>query len=642
MLPQLSSFLTWEIWQDAIRLLDFQIAQKEHNKHYNTVSMYYFEKLGVDVSDVRAKEYFDEKVGNNLFYALEKEFAIFPYLVSKSGLGIRNYKFLSYSMRVLYYAVGIYIFKLSSQFIEDMSCDNKHIKSFYGASLRVNDGILVINKNTIGFKGPYRAFRRQIRKEVDGDNNGKVVISLDIKDFFDDISVPQLLELLLKYIKPSVIREMNFGATAVDQIKFFFEFLSRGNIGIPQYDNDIISSFIGFLYLTFADRYIDDEIRIHRDKVSNYGIIRYVDDIYISLTLKESLSTEKKEDYVESLSARVADMLFYRLGLKLNMKTRLYWLNNIEDIDSLKSSLKKTSSPYQINDDENKSIPQDKLEMIFSEIEELKRSRIDTYFSQDRSLQEEILKEIYDKRVEELMGMRENVERIRCLFANFNFNLVRASPKEICIILIKDKITSDSFRRFLLAKVDLTTFEVGMIIEYLCQTGFNDSDLIAKLRSNVSMQPIVDLFMERYTFFQDSGYYGLDKLQVRKLSKMPHVIEQARLRIMSEILGNYSVALNHLLNEIHAVCLAEEDSTKVSKEYDVNDVSQFLSFKAVPSGIITTIRNLFDRRNINSVSHPGFGNVVMWAVEEQEYQNYRVEVGLCMKAILQDKDTANL
>lgn len=632
--PQLGNFLTLHIWQEAIKLLDFQVKQKKRNKHYNTLSMYYYEKLGMSVSTIDVKEYFNEKVANNLFYVLEDEFNISTYLMPKPGLGLRNYKFFSYPMRSLYYAVGLYIFRLSWQFLEDVKADKKNIKSYYGASLSLNKNDLVISSNTIYFQKPYKAFRKQMRKELDGDTYNNVVIRLDIKDFYDEISISNLFDLLFSNIKPSVKHEMNFDPTTIEQLKFFFRFLSNGNPGIPQYDNDIISSFIGYLYLVFADLYIDSEILRDSYIVCEHRIIRYADDIYISLKLKDDISLPEKEDFIESLSARVADILYYRLGLKLNTKTRLYWLSNETDIDDLRRGLKKTSSQYQIKDDENEALPQHKVEMIFQELEELKHSRIDTHFMQDRSVQEEILKEVFDKRVEQIMDKFENKERISNIFDDFNFNLVRASSLEICIVLLKDKITANRFRKFLLNKRYLTTVEVNLILEYLCQTAFNDKDLVDKLQQNKYMEKIVDLYTNSYVMFHKPGYYELNAVQVRKVSAMCHVVEQARLRVMSEKVGNYSVALNHLLNEIHAVCLVEDKSITNHKEYDVKDVKLFLSSKGVSNDTIISIRNLFDRRNNNQISHPGFENILTWSVDEEEYRKYRSHVADCMKSIL--------
>lgn len=113
---------------------------------------------------------------------------------------------------------------------------------------------------------------------------------------------------------------------------------------------------------------------------------------------------------------------------------------------------------------------------------------------------------------------------------------------------------------------------------------------------------------------------------------MPEVIEQTRLRVLSEKEQSYSVALNHLLNEIHAVCIKQEWANK--KEYDVNDVVKFLHSKNVPHEICIKVRNLFDCRNSNRVSHPGSEDSCAWEVTREEYIDYCENVGKCLDFLL--------
>ncbi len=120
--------------------------------------------------------------------------------------------------------------------------------------------------------------------------------------------------------------------------------------------------------------------------------------------------------------------------------------------------------------------------------------------------------------------------------------------------------------------------------------------------------------------------------QVILLSKEAHIIEQIRLRILNEKIGSYSVALNHLLNEIHAICMLLEQNQK--KKYEADDAVKYLSSKCVPHEICLDIRNLFDRRNRNTVSHPGSVQNIAWGVPKNEYIKYRNAVGKCLKIIL--------
>ena len=120
---QLGHFLDYSYWQDAIELLEFQINRrsKDEHKHYNTLSMYYYDKLGDSRKQVATCDYFTERVASGLLYGLEEEFFVIPYVTPKSGgFGLRNYKFLSYPMRVLYYAAGLYLLRLSQEFVTDL------------------------------------------------------------------------------------------------------------------------------------------------------------------------------------------------------------------------------------------------------------------------------------------------------------------------------------------------------------------------------------------------------------------------------------------------------------------------------------------------------------------------------------------
>ena len=98
----LGYFLDFELWQNAIRLLNFQIAQKQKNRHYNTLSMFYYERLGPAVNALSTEDYFNDKVASNLFYGLGREFVVFPYNIPKPGLALRSYKFFSYPLRAVY------------------------------------------------------------------------------------------------------------------------------------------------------------------------------------------------------------------------------------------------------------------------------------------------------------------------------------------------------------------------------------------------------------------------------------------------------------------------------------------------------------------------------------------------------------
>ncbi|MFQ5641955.1 MAG: AbiA family abortive infection protein, partial [bacterium] len=232
----------------------------------------------------------------------------------------------------------------------------------------------------------------------------------------------------------------------------------------------------------------------------------------------------------------------------------------------------------------------------------------------------------------QLLDKPENKERLRLVFTDFNFNLVMAQPKEIVILLLQDKVASETFEMFLLEKAHLGSRDVNLVLAYLCQTDFKSDDLINVLKKNHFMRPIIEVFLSGKIPSQQPGYYDLSEKQVLKISDIPNVIEQIRLRIKAERRDDFSVALNHLLNEIHAICYQFDSMNKIkNNNYQEKETGKFLLSNKVPHKTRIKIRNLFDRRNKNTISH---ADPVGWSVSKDEYYVYHKHVGICLNHVL--------
>jgi AbiA family abortive infection protein len=631
---QLGYFLDYRQWESAIQLLDYQLSLKPMNKHYNTLSMFYYENLShSDKVRVHDKEYFDKKVANNLLYGLEREFAIHSYPIPKASLGLRKYRFLTYPMRIAYYSLGLYLLQLSQEFTRQYYSSHKHIHSYYGGALSIDEKsrAFQLRYESVWYKPHYQEFRKRVRRAVEGDTKNMIVIHMDIQNYFEEIGIPTLMGFLSDYIKPSIQKELRFDPITKGQITDFFGFMANGRSGIPQTDNDVISSFIGHLFLIFGDLLIDDEIQLNRSGViKEYSIIRFVDDIYILLTF-EGISLAQKEVYISALASQIADCLYQKLGLRLNTKTKLYWMSKQSDIDDLLKGLKRVSPGYDLSDEENKDAPLVKVDLILNELRNLKKSPLEPTFNSRGDLNAEILKEVYDKGVSQLFARKDIARRIRQVFKDFNFDLVIAQPKEIMIILLTDSSAAQRFKSFLLSKRNLTSRDVHLVLTYLCQTDFESNELIELLRSTETMSGIFEIFSAASVPLSDSGYYSLSVNQILQIAGFPNVIEQIRLRVQAERKGEYSVALNHLLNEIHAICYRLDNRSINEKDYDVAKVAEFLAQKRVSHITCIKVRNLFDRRNKNPVSH---ADPIAWPVSRDEYLDYHGHVGVCLKSLL--------
>jgi AbiA family abortive infection protein len=415
-------------------------------------------------------------------------------------------------MRVLYYSVGLYLLKLSQEFLNEIYKKKDNIKAFYGGNITYKSNKLQVNKNNIYYRKFYQDFQSQVKTEIESENANKVFIELDIENYFNEISIPTLLHLLSRFVKPSIQADMKFDTFTREQIICLFEFISNKNSGIPQDENNIISGFIGYLYLVFGDLFIDDILSEYKKHFKSYKIIRYTDDIYISITFNDNISKKDQGVLIHRIASQIAEILYSELGLKLNLKTKLYKLSNNKDKEKLLRSIRqhpsKEYSPLQEEKDDQEShntdpkakTPQDKLEQIFNELKKIKKIKIENYFMKGNSTQKEILQTVFEKSVEQILDKPENLNKINLIFKNFNFDLVKVQPTEILIVLLKDNETKERFQHFCLNKDLITTGDADLIVKFLCQTGFNidkennndNYELLLKLKSQTKLFMILE------------------------------------------------------------------------------------------------------------------------------------------------------
>jgi AbiA family abortive infection protein len=626
-----------KLWGDALTLLDEQLKLFVHKryKHFNTLSFIYYASVMQDGGRLATDDYYAFKVASGLFYGLRHEFAIYGYLKPKRAFGLRDYRFLSYPMRVLYYAVGLYFVQLSQEFLDGYYRLRKNVHTFYGADLRYSSGKLLTKPDRLLFYEDYKRFRSLLRKQAKVDPE-RLVIKLDIQNYFDNISIPTLLRLLCKNIKQSEQQKYNFNVDNQSELRTFFEFVSRGRSGIPQSDNDVVSSFLGHLFLCFGDLAIDDEIRFMGSGVlRSHEILRYMDDTYLVLNFQPGFSSGAKRMAVVTMMERITDHFYYELGLKINEKTRLYWLDTQEGVDDLLQSIKKISpKPIFLKPQDNATPDelQEAVDDIFEALRRLKQVEAAAVDRVEPFCNEEALKEIFDKRISALLDKEEHRQRLANIFADYDWELTKLAPAELILLLMKDPARTESFREHLLQKARLSTRDTELITTLLCHDEQHRAALIDRLVSDDVMAAIAHLFKSAMLIPADAGYHGLSETGLRSVAVMQVVIEQIKLRILNEDLGRYSVALNHLVNEFQRICIQLDGR---GKDLDSNDIVEFLQRTGLKHELCLAIRKLFDRRNLNQVSHASGGEVAAWGVSEQEYAGYKESVSLCLKALLQ-------
>jgi AbiA family abortive infection protein len=638
----LGYFINHDIWMAAKQLLDYQINDKEKHKIYNKLNFKYFEDIKKKTKITSKKSFFDERVANNLFYALKREFFFHRFTIPKTGIGLRNYVFFSYSMKLVAYSIGLYLLKVTWQYIQGKKNSEKNqekskIKSFYGGDLKfkADSYELILNSETTIYTEHYNDFKKELMKEEENPGN-KTIIKLDIQDFFDNISIRKLLGLINDRVKHSIKQCNHFDGSTMEQIIFFYRFIGMGRDNIPQADNNIISDFISYLYLSFGDQLIEDainEINKKSGNINDYKIVRYVDDIYISLDFKSSF--DHKDCFIYQLLNKISDDFYQKLNLRFKGNAELFNIKDEYEKNEFLSNIKKVSPNYpEPESDTELTVPQ-KVERLFKLIDEIKSGDVTQIYKGICNEDREILKDVFDQNVDNLTSRSENIAELENKFNDFNFDLLRIYPQPLIILISKCPEAKKKLEQYLISKQGLTTFDSEMVVQLLCQTGFKKSRLFKKIKDDPQLESIFNFMSQRKVIYEeDTGYHDLSFKQIQPLIEEVSFIEQIRMRAYYEMLGQYSIALNHLLNEIQLACfILDNNGTKCVKDYNQLQVNQFLISKKVDNETRSWIEKLFDRRNTNPVAHPGSDIREAKAINENDYFEYKKYVGRALEAV---------
>jgi len=502
------------------------------------------------------------------------------------------------------------------------------------------------NSDNIYWKNSYDEYKKFLDEYKNLDNHD-IILNVDIQNYFDEISIDTLLKNLLENIKPTIREKQSYDLQAIEQLNYFFTYLMNSPKGIPQADNDIIGNFIGFLHTLFVCFSIEEILGDSKD-IESFQIVSYVDDIEIFLKFK-SPEKQKRLNETINISHIIGDKLFLDFGIRFsNTKNKIHETDNEKDMKDLLLEIDKSQSDEDIDEDIDiddtilKKSMKERFEDIIEVVEQLKINGIDKKFNFDLGNEIEnpdnIIKYMYGKKLNDFIDSHpDNIEILENLFCGFDFNLVLFSPLPLIIMICKTKIAKQKFEEFLLNNNQVTTPISQFIVFYLCQTGLvNEKKFLDHLMSNPFFVEIVKLLNNQDKInFDDSGYYNIPRCLVKKLRCYYSTIEQIQHRAISEKTTNYSVALSHLLNEIHSLCYETDKNKNENNAYKETDVVSYLQQIGIPLLQIAKISNLFDRRNSNLVSHPTTQKNTASSVTKEQYEHYKKYVGICIKKVLE-------
>ncbi len=336
------NIFSYEQWEDAYKILEAQIELINKNKHFNTLNLQYFNSLDSKYREyVESQDFFEKYINNLLFYGLEDVVFNNIYYMPKNTFGYRKKSYNSLVVRLISNAIGLYLYKVSEIFVNEfINNENSSISSRYGGKIAYNKNGISIKQENLYYKQQYKEFTKELLNCINEKENDRIVLKLDVQDFYDNIKVNDFLKILEHKIRYTIRDQYKYDKRKIENISDFYKFIMNGQDGFPQSDNDIITSFVSSLYMKLID--IDIISIIKKMQIENlkiYKIIQYCDDTYLILDFNEM----KKNDVYISVNRILQEIsleLVKKYNLKFNNKSNIFDLSIESNISNLKKILR--------------------------------------------------------------------------------------------------------------------------------------------------------------------------------------------------------------------------------------------------------------------------------------------------------------
>jgi hypothetical protein len=124
----------------------------------------------------------------------------------------------------------------------------------------------------------------------------------------------------------------------------------------------------------------------------------------------------------------------------------------------------------------------------------------------------------------------------------------------------------------------------------------------------------------------DDRYISINN---RDLEEYSNIMYQVRCSVIAERREFHGIAYNHLLNALQEWCFVRQEpsNNKSRNKYNCKDVIKWLEPFADHSDIIFTM-TMFDRRNRNTISHPGAEGIEIAMIDKLEYKQHLERLNL--------------
>lgn len=614
---ELDDFFDYNQWKDACELLEAQINLINRNKHFNTLNLQYFNSLSLEYrEEVKSQDFFEQYISNLLFYGLEDVVFNNIYYVPKNRFSYRKMSYNSLVVRLINNAIGLYLYKVSEKFVNEfVNNKDSNISSRYGGKIKYNDnGKISLNKENLYYKQQYKEFTKELLEYINDNENNRLIIKLDIQDFYENIKVKDFLKILESKVGYTIRNKYKYDKRKIENISDFYKFIMNGQDGIPQSDNDIVTSFIASLYMKLIDIDIITLINNMRmEKLKKYKIIQYCDDTYLILDFNE-INQNDMYIIVNRIIQEISLKLVKKYNLRFNNKSKIFDLSIEEKIKEIKKYIKINS---QVEIELSKG---EKPQKIFDDI----ISKIQVFSSQgindaDEESLLESLKKIYNDSVEGIINKKENLKILEDTIIQLDLNKIFLSNKYLVTLACKNESTKQKLLEYIENLNNKNNNKFYYILEYICK---EDIAYLEKIKDINLKDEYKNILKFKNLDKKSLGYMNLNLDKFKKIISVDsRIIQQIKYRRINEVSHNYNIAFNHLVNEVKSILNKTYSSSIEEKNYIVNNVKDDLFKNKYNLSTIINICNIFDRRNNNMISHSN-GKVI----DKDEYDQYKEQI----------------
>ncbi|NOZ45164.1 MAG: hypothetical protein GXO79_00110 [Chlorobi bacterium] len=621
----------------ALELINFQLSQTSYSFKSLDFELYRKEKYN---SKFNVQNFYNNYVRNDILYNHLTAFNNKTYQIPKGLNGVRDFDFLSFYSTVVYYAIGFYIYEIINLSLKDRNSYKEKIGNVYttyGGDINFESP----PKSKIYYRDYYRKFNLGIKKYVKENRKGSKlgILKLDIQSFYNSINHTTLLSSVEEFAYPKDVKKNNFDNNTKESIQDFLFFLKESNRGIPLSSQNIISNFLSDMMLVRLDDFIIEELK-KQSLIFSYH--RYVDDFFILIKFSRNKAKDKIGELLYQLGDKISTFLATELKLTINpLKSRQWVLSQNKD----EQEFLKESKFISFSENENMSTPNlnKKLKSILNILKELKNEFSEKGTAKIENEKDLLLKEIFSKSLMNLIKSNKHEKQLKEIFKDFNPILTLHSIKTILFITDNSKDGFNSLIKYLNRNF-YKSKKSAQFMYLLERTIFLDSytnnldkKILEKDDNRSRYFSLIKRLVSAPTSLKKEYLSNSDfPIKDEFLIKNPTLIQQIKKSILAEKSNNYNLAFNHILNAFHFYCYIRDNKFKNKmKYYNRENVKDFLQSKKISLSDNRFVISFFDRRNNNTISHPGDENFENWVVTRKEFLKYKNRMNKILRRLEQ-------